>query len=334
MSICISVYNGERFLKTCLDSVVNQTIKEIEIILVNDGSTDLSLEIMHEYRRRFPNIVRVFSQDNRGLAQGRQTGIENARGEFIGFLDTDDYLSKDACEKMYTAAIKHNVDIVECMSLMDDKIIQSKYEGIEKTSKILKDYFSNFNIPSMLWLRLYRRSLFVRPLMPNMHVNNEDVFAFPCLLFMAENIYYLKEQLHYYTSPHDNELSVMSEIINKNCDEEKIIRSRVKTLAVISHIKNFIGENNIKNNYSEVFLTFTARTILSFCLYEFQSLSIRESIKIACEKTGANLKDLDKFSKNLRGYNKILQKMIKYLGFKKTILMYRIFKKLSSSVKV
>lgn len=332
VSICISVYNGESFLKTCIDSVVHQTIKEIEIILVNNGSTDLSLEIMNDYMGRFPNIVRVFSQEDRGLAQGRQTGIDNARGEFIGFLDADDYLSKDAYEKMYTAAIKHNVDLVECMSLIDGKIIQSKYKGIEKSSKILKDYFSNGDIPSMLWLRLYRSSLFIEPLMPDMYVNNEDVFALPCLLFMAKDIFYLKEQLHYHST--DNELSVMSEINNKTSNEEKIIENRVKTLYVVSHIKNFIGVDNIDNKYRDEFNTFTARTILTFCLNEFKSLSTKTSIKIACEKTDVNLKDLITSFNNLKGYNKRIQKSIKYLGFEKTVFLYRTSKKLSFSIKI
>ena len=86
VSVCISIYNGERFIRKCLDSVVCQTLKEIEIVLVNNGSTDLSLEIMNEYKEIYPNIIRVYSQEDKGLAQGRQTGIDNARGQFLAFL--------------------------------------------------------------------------------------------------------------------------------------------------------------------------------------------------------------------------------------------------------
>ena len=331
VSVCISVYNGERFLRKCLDSVVYQTIKQIEIILVNNGSTDLSLEIMNDYRERFPNMVRVFSQEDRGLAQGRQTGIDNVRGEFVAFLDADDYLSKDACEKMYDSAVKHNVDIVEFMTLMDGKVIQSKHKGIKQTSKILQDYFLNDGIPSMLWLRLYKRSLFIKPVLPNIYVNNEDVFALPCLLFMAKDIYYLKEQLHYYNT--DNVESVMNVVNSKTSNEEKIIENRVKSLNVVRHLKNFIGINNINKKYLEEFNVFTARTVLNFCLIEFKSLSIGSSIKIAYEETDVNLNDLNNSLKNLKHINKLILKSINYLGFEKTIFLYRTSKRLFASIK-
>lgn len=105
VSVCISVYNTSHLLPRCLDSVVTQSLKEIEVILVNNGSTDNSLQIMEEYQQRFPEMIKIFSQEDRGLAQGRQSGINNAMGEYITFLDADDYVTEDAYEKMYTTAI-------------------------------------------------------------------------------------------------------------------------------------------------------------------------------------------------------------------------------------
>lgn len=324
VSVCISIYNGERFIRKCLDSVVCQTLKEIEIVLVNNGSTDLSLEIMNEYKEIYPNLIRVYSQEDKGLAQGRQTGIDNARGQFVVFLDADDFVSKDAYEKMYDSAIKHNVDIVECMTLKGNKVIQSKYKGIKKASEILQDYFLNGDISSMIWLRLYNRSLFVNPVMPNMYVNNEDIFAFPCLLHVAKNIYYLKEQLHYYSI--DNEQSVMKEVKNNTINEEKIIQNRIKTLCVVKHLENFIGKNYIDKKYSEEFNAFTARTVLNFCLNDFKLLPKREIMKIAFEKTDTNLNDLKTSFKTLKHYNKLIQKFINYFGLKKTIFIYKLIK--------
>jgi glycosyltransferase involved in cell wall biosynthesis len=331
VSVCISIYNGERFIRKCLDSVVCQTLKEIEIVLVNNGSTDLSLKIMNEYKEIYPNIIRVYSQEDKGLAQGRQTGIDNARGQFVAFLDADDFVSKDAYEKMYDSAIKHSVDIVECMTLKGNKVIQSKYKGLKKASEILQDYFLNGDISTMIWLRLYNRSLFINPVMPNMYVNNEDIFAFPCLLHVAKNIYYLKEQLHYYSI--DNEQSVMKEVNNKTSNEEKIIQNRVKTLYVVKHLENFIGINYIDKKYSEEFNVYTARTVLNFCMNEFKSLSVDDSIKIATEKTGVYLNDLNYSFKRMKHFNKLIQKSINYLGFKKTVFLYRTTKGLFSSLK-
>jgi len=330
VSVCISVHNTEKLLRRCLDSIINQTLKNIEIILVNNGSTDSSLEIMHEYRERFPDIVSVYSQEDRGLAQGRQTGIDNAKGEYIAFLDADDYVKNDAYEKMYISASKHNVDIVECSTIREGKIIQSGYNGIHRTSEILKDYFLSGVLPTMIWMRLYRRNLFVEPVMPNMYVNNEDIFAFPCLLYKAKNIFYLKESLHYYTT--DNEQSVMIKVNKKISDEEKIIKNRVKTLFVIDHIKNYIGIDNIESKYSQEFKMFTARTILNFCLNDFKTLRIKGSIKVAGEKTGINVDDLRDSFKTLKHFNKAIQRSINFLGFEKTLILYKFSKRILSFV--
>ena len=331
VTLCISIYNSEKFLRKCLDSVVSQTLKRLEIILVNDGSTDSSLKIMNEYRDKYPNNIKVISQENKGLAQGRQTGIDHANGEFIAFLDSDDYVKKDAYEKMYDSAIKNNVDIVECMSNRDGKILKSDYKGVKNSNDILIDYFSNGDIMPMIWLRLYKRNLFVKPVMPNIHVNNEDVFAFPCLLYKAKNIFFLKEVLHFYSL--DNEESVMAKLTTRNYDEKKIINNRVKTLYVINHIKNFIGTNNIKNKYSNEFKAFTARTVLNFCLHEFKSLSKREIMKIAFEKTDTNLKVLKTSFKTLKHYNKLIQKSINYFGLEKTMLIYKKSKRIFRFIK-
>ena len=332
VSVCISIHNGERYIRKCLDSVVCQSLKEIEIVLVNNGSNDLSLEIMNEYKAIYPNIIRVYSQEDKGLAQGRQKGIDNAIGQFLVFLDVDDFVTKDAYEKMYDAAITHNVDIVECMSLRNGKLIQSKYKGVKKASEILQDYFLNGDIPSTLWLRLYNRNLFIKPVMPNIYVNNEDIFAFPCLLHQAINIFYLKEKLHYYTI--DNEQSVMKQINNKTINEEKIIQNRVKSLYVVKHLENFIGINYIDKKYSDNFKVFIARTILNFCMNEFKSLSIDDSIKITTEKTGFNLNDLNYIFKRMKHFNKLIQISINYLGFYKTVFLYRKTKSLFFSLKV
>ena len=123
VSVCISVFNSEKFLKRCIDSILSQTLEEIQIVIVNDGSTDNSGKIIDEYEGLYPDKLVCVKQENRGLAQGRQMGINNATGQFIAFLDADDYVRKDAYEKMYNSAIKHGVDIVECETVRGDKII-------------------------------------------------------------------------------------------------------------------------------------------------------------------------------------------------------------------
>ncbi|BDY04074.1 glycosyltransferase family 2 protein [Ferrimonas sp. YFM] len=330
VSVCISVHNTERLLRRCLDSVVSQTLKNIEVILVNNGSTDSSLDIMLEYKKNYPDIIKVYSQEDMGLAQGRQTGINNATGEYITFLDADDYVKNDAYEKMYTSAVEHKVDIVECRTSRDDEIIESKYFGVHETHDLLKDYFLYSRIPPMMWLRLYRRNLFESPVLPDMYVNNEDIFAFPCLLYKAKNIFFLKEQLHYYTT--DNENSVMNVVKNKIINEERVISNRVKTLSVIEHIKDKIGNENIEKYFLSEFKTYTARVILDFCLNNFKSLKPRDSVNIAFKNTGANLSEVRQCFKGIRYNNKLIQKSINTLGLRKTIALYRFSMKIRSSL--
>ena len=326
VSVCVSVHNTERLLSRCLDSVTCQTLKEIEIVLINNGSTDSSLKIMQEYREKFPDIIKVYSQGDMGLAQGRQSGIDNASGEYITFLDADDYVKKDAYEKMYASASNNNVDIVECKTIREGSIIQSSYHGIHETSEILRDYFLNDRIPSMIWMRLYRRSLFNVPVFPNIYVNNEDIFAFPCLLYKAKDIYYLNEQLHYYTT--DNEQSVMKLVMKRTISEEKIIQNRVKTLFVIEHIKNYIGQNVIEDRYSQEFKMYAARVILNFCLNDFKSLRFKEVIEVAVEKAGVDMADINDSFKDLKHFNKLIQRSINLLGFETTLRLYKFSKRI------
>ena len=110
ISIIIPIFNTEKYLKTCLNSVLNQTLKEIEIICINDGSTDNSLKIIEEYASKDKRI-KFISQKNNGVSYARNKGLEIATGEFIGFVDSDDYASKNFFEKLYNSALKTNSDI-------------------------------------------------------------------------------------------------------------------------------------------------------------------------------------------------------------------------------
>ena len=118
VSIVVPVYNAKNYLKKCLDSVINQTLKEIEIILVDDGSTDGSAEICKSYLT--DSRVMYYYKENEGLAAARQDGMERAHGEFIGFVDSDDWIDLDMYERMYDTAKKENADVVMCGIYIDE----------------------------------------------------------------------------------------------------------------------------------------------------------------------------------------------------------------------
>ena len=92
VSVIVPVYNTENFLERCLNSLVNQTLNDMEIIVVNDGSTDASQEIIDRFANDFPNIIRAYRKKNGGLSSARNYGLDKATGEYIGFIDSDDYV--------------------------------------------------------------------------------------------------------------------------------------------------------------------------------------------------------------------------------------------------
>ena len=121
VSIVIPIYNAAPYLRKCLDSVVNQTLNNVEIIFIDDGSTDGSSEICLEYVNKDSRII-YYKKENEGLAAARQDGIERASGEYIGFVDSDDWLEPNMYERMYEEAIKENADIVFCNCFFNEDV--------------------------------------------------------------------------------------------------------------------------------------------------------------------------------------------------------------------
>lgn len=125
VSVIIPVYNASETLNQCIDSVVSQTLENIEIIIINDGSADNSAELITPYLS--DERIVYYEKQNEGLAAARQDGIERARGEFIGFVDSDDWIEPDMYEKMYQAAVTADADVVFCNVFADEDEKQRKY---------------------------------------------------------------------------------------------------------------------------------------------------------------------------------------------------------------
>lgn len=113
-SIIVPCYNVEKYLPRCLDSLVNQTLENIEIICINDGSPDCCIDILNDYKERYPNKVVVIDKQNEGVWRGRFDAIAIARGEYIGFVDSDDYVEPNFAKKLYCCAIDNDADIAVC----------------------------------------------------------------------------------------------------------------------------------------------------------------------------------------------------------------------------
>ena len=134
LSIVVAVYNLEKYLPKCLESLVNQTLQNIEILCVDDGSTDSAPKIIDEYARKYPEKVKAYHKENGGEFTTRNFGLERASGEYVTFVDTDDYVELNWAEKLYKAAKENNADMAVCA-----------FERIDlKTNKVVSKNMTNF----------------------------------------------------------------------------------------------------------------------------------------------------------------------------------------------
>lgn len=163
VSVTVAVYNTSKYLSKCLDSLKAQPLKEIEFILVDDGSTDDSGKICDEYAKRDPRF-KVIHKENGGLATARQTGLENSVGEYVIVCDSDDWVEPDMYEKLYEFAKKNNSDIAVCGGFLEyssGKSVPFQHIFLEKNNSIDKSDFLN-NGAASNWLKLIKRDLFLQ----------------------------------------------------------------------------------------------------------------------------------------------------------------------------
>lgn len=205
ISVIIPVYNVESYLKKCIESVLAQTMEDLEIILVDDGSTDGSSSICDEYVN-YPNIT-VIHQENKGVSAARNVGLRIAKGEYIAFLDSDDYVSSDMYEEMYLVAKQNSVDIVYCnYNYVAEKIIPNKDEILPENRKILpseiRSVISSDDGNKLLWF--VWKGLFSKEMLYNNNIwfiekpITEDTLFNLAALLSAKAIWFINKRFYYY----------------------------------------------------------------------------------------------------------------------------------------
>ncbi len=192
VSVIVPVYNVERYLEKCLNSLVFQTLEEIEILVINDGSTDASQSIIDEFQNRFPQKIKSYSKANGGLSDARNYGIDRCEGEFIGFVDSDDYVSETMFEEMYALAVKHTAEMVICnLQKVDENgtVTQKLMQIPNMTEKIeLEKHLSVFSDMSYFACnKIFARELFNEKRFKK-GVHFEDIQLIPQLLLQCKTI--------------------------------------------------------------------------------------------------------------------------------------------------
>ncbi|MCL1877059.1 glycosyltransferase [Candidatus Saccharibacteria bacterium] len=285
VSVIIPIYNSEKFLGECLDSVLAQTFKDIEIICVNDGSTDKSNEILREYEKRDPR-VKIVKQKNKGTSTARKNGVAASRSKYVCFVDSDDTVDRTYVEKMYNAIIEHNVKVALCgLRMSTDKPKARIHDNSKIVENDAKFFFEHYRMAETRILaqttpcKLFSRNLFDAVDYSVVKTNIlEDNFIIPQLLVAAgEKLAVIDETLYNYRVGHDSTMS-------------KALTGRI----------DVCGEKMAYTDLFDMAMKFVARTYgVNFDVNYINRLRAQE---FYCIASGVN--DLNEYARDLERANK------------------------------
>lgn len=208
ISIIVPIYNAEKFIKKCVDSLLNQTKKELEFILINDGSTDKTHDILKTYKDK---RIKYYKNKNQGIGKTRNFGIEKATGKYIIFIDSDDYIEPTTCEELYNKAIKEKADVVVCdfFKVYDDGSIEDINLPSFKTSKLKDNPNILIDINLSPWNKIYSTKLIKdNNIRFAEGIKYEDVPFVSEALDRANKIAKLDKKLNYYVIHGNSETTV------------------------------------------------------------------------------------------------------------------------------
>lgn len=263
ISVIIPVFNSESFLERCLNSVINQTFKKIEIIIINDGSTDNSLSIVNQYQKKDSRII-VFNQENKGISFTRNKGIQLSNSELIYFIDSDDEIALEMLEYMFDKSKEDDADIVHSLiTHVDDECekLQKLHNLYEKDFDYIKEILM-FNISSCTPINLYKKSLFIKNhLFFPENQYYEDSAMMLKLFFYAKNIVVVDKSFYKYYRNIPNSITTQSSYKHIN-----------DVIIGLSQIKEFLKKNSIYDKYEIYFLIRVKRTLVNYILFLNQSI--------------------------------------------------------------
>ncbi|MGO5461130.1 glycosyltransferase family 2 protein [Lactobacillus amylovorus] len=268
ISIIVPVYNVENYLVKCIESILNQSFKNFELILVNDGSNDNSLNICKKYIE-IDNRIKLISQINKGLSAARNTGLRYAKGNYICFIDSDDFVEKDYLLFLLNNIQKYNADIAMCeYYLTDDKGKKYSIEKFNEPQSIScisgKETFSyiykeNYVTNVVAWNKIYKKYLFDNIKYNEGHYFEDELIALP-LFYKAKKVSFIRTPLYNYVQ---RQGSIMNTPLTLDKIQDKILinkkrinffkvnKNKIMYRLAVQHYKDWIIEIN-KSNISNV----------------------------------------------------------------------------------
>lgn len=289
ISLIIPVYNVEKYLRKALESVENQTFKDLEVIVINDGSKDNSIEIIKEFADRNENFI-IVDQENRGLSEARNKGISISRGNYIAFMDSDDYIEENFLEILYENAIRHDADIVCCNfnfyypeNELKVYMPLTSLPGIYTGSKALKKLILDISVHHFAWNKLYKRSLFIDKGVRFYDMYFEDIATSPRLFYYAEKVVLLGRALYNYTS---RESSILGSINYKKIND---------FISALGTIRNFLENKKAYKKYKNHIWIYSQKAKIVCYHYILQMHAKASNFDGFIENISAASKSIDHF---------------------------------------
>lgn len=256
VSVIVPVYNVEDYLERCLDSLVNQTLEDIEIIVVNDGSPDNSQAIIERYEKNYPNKVKGYIKENGGLSDARNYGMPYAKGEYVAFVDSDDYVELTMYEKLYNEAKTKDSEIVVCGYFKVDekeKTMQSAQMGnmefYDQNPRERKEILE-INAP-YAWNKLVKRELLERTKIQfPKGLLFEDICTMYPLLASANKVSKVNEELYYYIVEREGSITAQFDASKtKILDSIELLNERIEDMGLMEEYRDEIVVINLRHIY-------------------------------------------------------------------------------------
>lgn len=239
VSVIIPVYNVEEYIEECIESVVNQTLKEIEIIIVNDGTQDNSMKKIEKFL--FDKRIIIINKENGGVSSARNCGLEIAKGEYIAFLDSDDFIDEMMLEKMYSSSEKADIvfsNIIEYNDITKEKKFRKNYFPLENKTRKGKFFFNYSDV--VVWNKIYKNN-FLRKfnIRFNERIIHEDIIFTFKTMFLADKVKWVNEYFYFYRINRNG--SIMSSL-----KKDKSLKSHKEILKQIEEFETFIKEGTFE----------------------------------------------------------------------------------------
>ncbi len=268
ISIIVPVYNTEKYLKKSLSSILKQTYKEFEVIIVNDGSTDDSEKIIDSFKKKYPKKIKSFKKKNEGVSVARNYGISKASGEYLAFVDSDDWIEPDFLEKLYNTALKDDLDIIVCDTIMDypdhKEILRSK---LNYNKDIIRDYIVSY---PMMCIKLVKKSVLEASDGFPKNMIYEDLCLSPTLVNITNKIGFLSLPLYHYVQRPDS-------IMHQKDFSDKLY----DIIKVLDNIyNNFKKNKTLEKYYQEIEYLYITHLLRSTTLRFLEYKDGEEKLKI------------------------------------------------------